>query len=272
MRPLVLSGWLTAALTLASASAWAQQAQPAEDPARVEEARNQYRNGVQAFQRNRFPEATLAFERSFRARPHPATLYNAAEARMRAGDQTGAIEQLRELLAMTSPAPDEALTTRARALAAQMGQNDLQPAATNAAPSCPECPRCPQAQECPEPLPPVRVRTRISPGAYVLAGASLALVGAGAAFFAIAVDNSSTYNDARLNTVPDGRAVREDLRAQGETYTILGVAGLALGVGAAAGAVYFFTHPREVPAAPTSTLASLRVGASLGGLSLSGQF
>jgi len=263
---------LTASLTLASASGWAQQAQPAEDPARVEEARNQYRAGVQAFQRNRFPEATLAFERSFRARPHPATLYNAAEARMRAGDQTGAIEQLRELLAMTTPAPDEALVTRARALATQMGQADLQPAAANNSPSCPECPRCPQAQECPEPPPPVRVTTRISPGAYALGGISLALVGAGAAFFAVAVDNAATYNDERLNRVPAGMAVREDLRAQGETFTILGVAGLALGVGAAAGAVYFFTHPREAAAPPTSTLASLRVGAWPGGLSLAGQF
>ncbi len=259
-------------MSLASASGWAQQAQPAEDPARVEEARNQYRAGVQAFQRNRFPDATLAFERSFRARPHPATLYNAAEARMRAGDQAGALQQLRELLAMTEPAPDEALATRARTLAGQMGQPDLQPAAAASSPTCPECPRCPQVQECPEPLPPVRVQTRISPGAYALAGVSLALVGAGAAFFAVAVDNSATYNDARLNTVPAGMAVREDLRDQGETFRILGIAGLALGVGAAAGAVYFFTHPREAPAPASSTLASLRVGPTLHGLSLSGQF
>lgn len=273
VRSLVASCSLSAALALGSSFAWAQQTQPAaEDPARVEEARNQYRAGVQSFQRQRFPEATVAFERSFRARPHPATLYNAAEARMRAGDQAGAIEQLRELLGMTTPAPDEELVSRARALAQQMGQTNLQAVERQAAPSCPVCPRCAEAPTCPPPPPAERVTTHTSPMAWALAGASLAFVGAGSAFFAVALDNASTYNDARLNDSAGARAVREDLKDQGELYRVLGIAGLVLGAGAAAGATYFFLHPREQSAAPASPMARLNVGVGLGGLSLSGQF
>ncbi|MBK8692131.1 MAG: hypothetical protein IPN17_07435 [Deltaproteobacteria bacterium] len=93
-------GSLALSLVLASSQAFAQQ--PAPDEPRLEEARAQYRNGVQAFQRGRFGEATVHFERSFRARPHPATLYNAAEARMRAGDTVGALKP-----AARAPGDDE---------------------------------------------------------------------------------------------------------------------------------------------------------------------
>lgn len=246
-------------------SAGAAQAQTNEDSANVEEARTHYRAGVQAFQRGRFAEAVLAFERSFHARPHPATLYNAAEARMRAGDNAGAVDQIRELLGMTSPAPDAELTTRARALAQQMGVSDVQPRRVET-PTCPTCPSCPPAPTCPPPPPPERVSTSISPAAYGLAGASLALTAIGAGFLGVAIDNASTY--ANTATPP---GLQQELRDQGETYRIIGITGLVLGVGAAVGAVWMFTHPRE-RTVPSPTAARVDFGIGPGGAVLSGRF
>lgn len=246
-------------------SAGAAQAQTNEDSAQVEEARNHYRTGVQAFQRGRFAEAVLAFERSFHVRPHPATLYNAAEARMRAGDNAGALDQIRELLGMTSPAPDAELSQRARALAAQMGTPDIAPRRVEVH-TCPTCPTCPPAPTCPPPPPPQRVTTSISPLAYGLAGASLALVGVGAGFLGVAIDNASTYANAA--TPP---ALQQELRDQGETYRIIGITGVVLGVGAAVGAVWMFTHPRErTQDAPMAARVDFGIGPS--GAVLSGRF
>lgn len=256
-------GSLSLSLLLLSTQAFAQ---PAPDEPRLEEARTQYRNGVQAFQRNRFGEATVAFERSFRARPHPATLYNAAEARMRAGDNEGALNQLRELLGMTSPAPDADLSTRARNLAGQMGERDLQPAVARVerAP-CPTCPTCPEAPSCPPPPPPEVVTTRIGGGAWALGGAALVLSAVGAGFLGVAIDNSSTYLDAGASLDLQTR-----IRDQGETYRTIGIVGLALGVGAAVGAVWMFTHPQERRAA--APVARLDFGLAPGGLSVAGTF
>lgn len=244
----------------------AASAQTNENPEQVEAARGFYRAGVQAFQRNRYPEAMVAFERSFRARPHPATLYNAAEARMRAGDTVGALEQLRDALAMSSPAPDEELITRIRNLAQQMGESNITPRRVEA-PSCPACPTCPPAPSCPPAAPTTqRVSTSISPAAYALAGASLALVGVGAGFLAVALDNANTYSNAATP-----RDLQLQLRDQGETYRIVGISGLVLGVGAAVGAVWMFTHPRErVEESPTAARVDFGVG--LGGAVISGRF
>ncbi len=263
MRQKLLSLTFSLATFAAAAPALAQPAQ-AEDPQRVEEARARYREGLQLFQRRQFAEATVAFERSFRIRPHPFTLYNAAEARMRAGDTQGALAQLRDLLAMTNPAPEPDLVQRARGLAQQMGEQNLQPT-PHETHECPSCPPPPPARECPPPPPPMRVTTQISPAAWGLAGASLALVGIGSAFLAVAVDNANTYADPLAP-----RALLAQLRDQGETYRIVGVVGLAAGVGAAVGAVWMFTHPRrtEEPAAT----ARLNFGVGPGSLSLSGTF
>ncbi len=266
-RPL-RPGLLFLVTALSAPAVFAQPAQPSGDEAaRLEEARNQYRAGVQAFQRNRFGDAVVAFERSFHARPHPATLYNAAEARMRAGDNEGALGQLRDLLAMTEPAPDAELVTRARTLAQQMGERDLRPAEPRAvARPCPECPPChQQVQECPPPPPPQRETSQVSPAAYGLAGASLVLVAVGAGFLGVAIDNASTYTNPLAP-----RELQDQMRDQGETYRIVGIAGLALGVGAAVGAVWMFTHPqRRTLMAPA---ARLDVGVSTQGLLLRGTF
>lgn len=269
LRPATAS--LALSLALLSSQAFAQQA--STDEARLEEARNQYRAGVQAFQRNRFGEATVSFERSFRARPHPATLYNAAEARMRAGDNEGALNQLRELLAMTSPAPDPDLAGRARNLALQMGERDLQPAVARveSAP-CPVCPTCrTETPTCPPAPAPEVVTTRISPGAYGLGAGALVLTAVGASFLGVAINNASVFSDIGAMQNRSGlREVQDQLQSQGETYRTIGIIGLALGVGAAVGAVYMFTHPQERRG--PAPMARLDFGISPSGVSLQGRF
>jgi hypothetical protein len=257
----------TAALTLVSATALAQNqpTAPSDDARRTEEARAQYREGIQLFQRRQFPEATLAFERSLRLRAHPITLYNAAEARMRAGDPQGSLQQLRDMLAMTAPAPDAELVTRARALAQQMGEQNLQPTPP-VQQECPACPTCPPQRECPPPPTPMREVASVSPAAWALAGVSLVGVGVGAGFLAVAIDNASTYEN---DLAP--RMLQEQLRSQGETYRIIGIAGLVVGVGAAVGAVWMFTHPRRTQE-PMPATASLRLDVGPGHLGLSGTF
>ena len=264
LRHATIASLSVSALLLAS-QASAQQAAP--DESRLEEARSQYRSGVQAFQRGRFGEATVSFERSFRARPHPATLYNAAEARMRAGDNEGALGQLRELLAMTSPAPDADLAARARGLAAQMGERDLQPtpARVESAP-CPTCPVCrAEAPSCPPPPAPEVVTTRVPGTAWALGGAAIVFSAVGAGFLGVAIDNAATYVDDGANL-----DLRTRIRDQGETYRTLGIVGLAVGVGAAVGAVWMFTHPQERRSSPS--VARIDLGVSPGGLSVAGTF
>lgn len=258
-------GYLSFSLLLISSQGFAQQ--PAPDETRLEEARTQYRSGVQAFQRNRFGEATLAFERSFRARPHPATLYNAAEARMRAGDTEGALGQLRELLAMTSPAPDADLSARARTLAGQMGEADLRPAPrlVESTP-CPSCPVCRlEEPSCPPLPPPELVTTRIRGVAWAMGGAALVFTAVGAGLLGVAIDNSSTYADNGASLELQTR-----IRDQGETFRAVGIVGLALGVGAAVGAVWMFTHPQEHRTA--AAVARVDFGIAPGGFSVAGSF
>ncbi len=269
LRPATLSFSLS--LALLSSQAFAQQA--GTDESRLEDARNQYRAGVQAFQRGRFGEATRSFERSFRARPHPATLYNAAEARMRAGDNEGALAQLRELLAMTTPAPDADLAGRARNLALQMGERDLQPAVARveSAP-CPTCPTCStETPSCPPAPEPEVITTRIGGGAYALGAGALVLTAVGSGFLAVAINNASVFTDIGAMTNRAGlREVQDQLQDQGETYRTVGIIGLALGVGAAVGSIWMFTHPQERRAqAPT---AGLNLGISPGGVALQGRF
>ena len=254
---------LPAFALLVSSTALAQTPPP-EDPARLEEARSQYRAGVQAFQRGRYGEATIAFERSFHARPHPATLYNAAEARMRSGDQVGALDQLRELLAMTAPAPEAELVTRARALAEQMGEHALQ-AAVRETHACPACPACQAAPVCPPPLPSHRITTHTSPLAWALAGSALVLVGVGAGLFAVAIDNSSTYNNQDTPM-----ALQTQLRDQGQLFRALGGVGLALGVGSAIGATLLFLNPRQHD--EVSTASRVQFGVSASGVVVGGTF
>lgn len=167
---------------------------------------------------------------------------------------------------MTSPAPDADLTARARTLAGQMGERDLQPtppAVVNT--PCPTCPTCPQAPSCPPPPPPEVVTSRIGGGAWALGGAALVFTAVGAGFLGVAIDNSSTYTDNGASLDLQTR-----IRDQGETYRTIGIVGLALGVGAAVGAVWMFTHPQERRVA--APVARLDFGIAPGGLSVAGTF
>ena len=266
VRSIIVTLTLASALSLAASEALAQQQPTPPTEAQVEEARNLYRTGVAAFTRGRFADAVIAFERSFSLRPHPATLYNSAEARMRAGDTPGAINQLRELLSMTDPRPDDELVNRARSLAQQMGESNLQARAPDTS-HCPACPTCPTCPTCPPPPAPVRITTQVSPAAWGLAGASLALTAVGAAFLGVAIDNSDTYNTYFNMGTTD--ALQSHLKDQGETYRIVGITGLVLGVGAAVGAVWMFTHPRERQSPAT---ARLQFGIGPSGMALGGTF
>jgi tetratricopeptide (TPR) repeat protein len=270
---------LSLSLTTLSAGALAQtggEAPPAgENAARLEQAREHYRNGVAAFRARRFGDAVVEFERSYRLRPHPATLYNAAEARLRAGDRERAVEQLRELLAMTSPAPDAATIERARVLAREAGVEDLQPAPREECPVCPVCPVCPPPRECPTCPPPRVVVPDRGPLPWVLAGGGAVALVAGVGFYSVALADAATYQDQRLNS-PMGLELRRELRDQGEAFRWVGLAGILVGLGAEAGAVYLLTRPPTAseratqsarPAAPIA-----RVGVAPAGVVVSGTF
>ena len=86
-------------------------------------------------------------------------------------------------------------------------------------------------------------------------------------FLGVAIDNSDTYNTYFNMGTTD--ALQSHLKDQGETYRIIGIAGLALGVGAAVGAVWMFTHPRERQAPVT---ARLHFGIGPSGMALGGTF
>jgi hypothetical protein len=209
-----------------------------DDAARLEEAREQYRQGVAAFRARHFGDAVVAFERSYRLRPHPTTLYNAAEARLRAGDRDQAVAQLREMLAMTSPAPDAQTVDRARALAHEAGVDDLQPAEHRDT-SCPACPTCPPQRECPTATVPQRVTVNHGPLPFVFAAAGFVFFGVGLAFYGHALADSSAYNSPNNNDP----TLQNSLRSVGVPFTWIGVAGIAIGLIAEAAAVFFYLHP-----------------------------
>ncbi len=247
---------LSALLASQTASA---QTEPAVDP-RVQEARDQYREGVAAFRARRFGDATVAFERSFRLRPHPTTLYNEAEARFRAGDRTEALEQLRRVIGMTDPAPDAATIERARVLAREGGIDDLQPLSPETH-ECPPVPQCPPQRECPV-CPPPSTRPAVEHGVvpYVLAGGGLVFVAMGMTFYGYALGDAYAYNHpSNPGNVP---ALDTALRDQGNTFRVVGLTSLLVGVAAEVVAVYLYTHPASPPAASSGPSAQPSDGSS----------
>jgi hypothetical protein len=253
-----------------------EAAQTPEDPARVAQARDQYREGVAAFRSRRFGDALVAFERSFRLRPHPTTLYNAAEARLRAGDREGAIDQLRQLLAMTTPAPDAQTVDRARALAREAGVDNLTPAENNT-PTCPTCPACPPQRECPS-CPTVQPSVQHGPLPYVLAGGSVAFLAAGMIFYGVALGDAGAYIDSRsVDNCPNNPAAPScaALRSQGEAFRWVGLTGIVLGVAAGVASVYVYTHPSphaDHPARRSGFRPVAHVDVAPNGLMVSGTF
>lgn len=223
------------------------QTPPGEDAARVEEARAQYREGVNAFRSRRYAEAAIAFERSYRARPHPTTLYNAAESRLRAGDREGAIQMLRDLLAMTDPAPDAQTVERARSLAREAGVEQLEPSPPPRG-DCPACPECPPVRECPPPPPPrvLAPPPPILPIALLTGGAVVLATGVG--FYSVALADSAVYNSPAASD-----ATRAEVRPQGEAFRWIGLVGTIIGVGLeVTGAVLLARPPSAAPASRSS--------------------
>lgn len=258
---------LAVSLTFLTPAAFGQT-EGADDPARIEQAREQYRAGVAAFRARRYGDAVVAFERSFRLRPHPATLYNAAEARLRAGDRERALEQLRELLAMTDPAPDQATIERARALAREAGVEDLQPAPPPTT-ECPACPTCPPPPECPRCPPPRVVQPDRGILPWALAGGGAVAFGLGMYFYSVALADANTYANPRTPI-----EVRRSLRDEGELFRWIGLAGILVGIGAEAGAVYLLTRPPTQERAVRRGIVSptARVDVMPNGLVVSGTF
>lgn len=228
----------------------ADVANPASAPseAQLTEARDQYREGVAAFRARRFGDAVVAFERSFRIRPHPTTLYNEAEARFRAGDRDGAMVELRRVLAMTEPAPDQGTVEHVRALAHEAGVDDLQPAAPSG-PSCPDAPVCPPQRECPVcPPPTVRPAAEHGPLPFILAGGGLALIATGMAFYGYSLGDAFAFNHPSNAQYPNP-ALDMALRDQGNAFRWVGFTTFILGLAAEGVAIYTYTHPSAPSAA-----------------------
>lgn len=238
------------ALALCTVAAPREAQAQTDDATRLEQAREFYRNGVAAFRARRYGDAVIAFERSYRLRPHPTTLYNAAEARLRGGDRERALEQLRDLLAMRDPAPDADTIERSRALAREAGEVDLR--ATPPPQVCPPQRECPAQTPCPEcPTPqPVAAPAGAVPLALVIGGS--VVLATGTAFYAAALAQSGAYNN------PDTPvSVRRGLASQGEAFRIVGLVGFIAGAATEIAGIYLLARtPPRPPAPPPSSAAN----------------
>lgn len=92
-------------------------AQPAHDP---QLAKEHFRRGVELVDAGRFEEAAIAFERAYRASPHPRVLYNVGLAYAAVDDPVRALDALERYLAATSDPPGESRRTRAEQLVRQL--------------------------------------------------------------------------------------------------------------------------------------------------------
>jgi tetratricopeptide (TPR) repeat protein len=266
----------TVSLAFATAVALAAPAvfaQPAEDQ-RIVEARNLYIAATQANQARRYGEAVVAFERSNRLRPHPRTMYEIAAARRRAGDNEGALQMLRDALAMTDPAPNDELLGLIRTLAGELGEPNIAPT-IQPTHTCPTCPTCPPERECPV-CPPATPTDRPSWTPVLLGVGGGVALGLGMAFYGAAIGESVAYNNQNAS-IP----LRMELKSIGETNRIIGLVGLIVGLGLEGTAIALTvtgrsraaasaTAPENRPAPRES--ARLRFDVTPNGLLVSGQF
>lgn len=251
-------------------------AQPAED-ARIVEARNLYIAATQANSARRYGEAVVAFERSNRLRPHPRTMYEIGAARRRAGDNEGALQALRDALAMTDPAPNEEVTGLIRTLANELGEPNIAPT-VQPTHECPRCQVCPPERECPAPPPATPVDRPSWTPVLLGVGGGVAL-GLGMAFYGAAIGESVAYNNQNAS-IP----LRMELKSAGETNRIIGLVGLIIGLGLEGTAIALTVTGRSraaTPAAPANgeetrsaprESARLRFDVSPNGVLVSGQF
>lgn len=222
----------------------------------------------------RWGEAVLAFERSLRQRRHPQTLYEIAFARQRGGDSEGAITALRDLLAMTDPAPSQELIDQARTLAREAGEPNLSPTPqTSGSTECPTCPTCPPQREC-EVCPPPQVVERVPMVPLILGAAGGVVLGLGAGFYGHALADSATYNSQNASI-----ALRQEIKPRGESFRVVGLIGVIAGLGleATAIALSFTNRPRPAAAQTTSSdraqaVRDVRVDVAPDGVVVSGRF
>lgn len=254
-------------------------AQNADDP-RTVEARTQFAAGMRARDARRWGEAVLAFERSLRQRRHPQTLYEIAFARQRGGDSEGAITALRDLLAMSDPAPSDDLVNQARTLAREAGEPNLMPTVASSSPTeCPTCPTCPPQREC-EVCPPPQVVERVPMVPLILGAAGGVVLGIGAGFYGHALGDSVAYNSQNAS-IP----LRMELKERGETYRVVGLIGLIAGIGLEATTVALSFTGRSRAAAPAqpsengertgdraTAIRDVRVDVANNGVIVSGRF
>lgn len=257
-------------LFLAAPAAFAQTS----NDARTQEARTLFAAGMRARDARRWGEAVLAFERSLRLRRHPQTLYEIAYARHRGGDSEGAISALRELLAMTDPAPSQELIDQARALAREAGEPNLTPPPqTSSMSECPSCPTCPPQREC-EVCPPPQVVERVPVAPLILGAAGGVVLGLGAGFYGHALADSATYNSQNASI-----ALRQELKPRGESFRLVGLIGVIAGLGLEATAITLSFTSRPRPSAAqtssndrTQAVRDVRVDVAPDGVVISGRF
>lgn len=262
---------IAAAVALAAPSAFAQ---PAEDQ-RIVEARTLYITATQANTARRYGEAVIAFERSNRLRPHPRTMYEIASARHRAGDNEGALQMLRDALAMTDPAPNDELLGLIRTLAGELGEPNIAPTVAQSH-ECPRCATCPPERECPV-CPPATPTDRPAWTPVLLGVGGGVVLGLGMAFYGAAIGESVGYN-SQYASIP----LRMELKSAGETNRIVGLLGLIIGLGLEGTAIALTVTGRSQPAraatsdAPArpreSARSRLRFDVMPNGLLVSGQF
>ncbi len=262
---------IATAVALAAPSAFAQAA---EDQ-RIVEARTLYITATQANTARRYGEAVIAFERSNRLRPHPRTMYEIASARRRAGDNEGALQMLRDALAMTDPAPNDELLGLIRTLAGELGEPNIAPTVAQSH-ECPRCATCPPERECPV-CPPATPTDRPAWTPVLLGVGGGVVLGLGMAFYGAAIGESVGYNSQNA-TIP----LRMELKSAGETNRIVGLLGLIIGLGLEGTAIALTVTGRSQPAraatsdAPVrpreSARSRLRFDVMPNGLLVSGQF
>ena len=104
-------------VVLVALSAGAQEASPEA----LEEARDQYSRGADAFAVGRYDEALIAFERAYERAPLPTLLPNIAACQEKLGQDASAAETLRKYLATPSVRDRASAEAQLHAIEARLG-------------------------------------------------------------------------------------------------------------------------------------------------------
>jgi hypothetical protein len=254
-----------AAAALAAPAAYAQTMSEA--------ARNHVREGLVAFEAERFADAARSFRRAHAISSRPELLFNVARAEAAAGNLPGAIEALTLFRDAGAPGFDrEALEQQLRALETQRAAQASREEAA-------------RAQNTPAPPPPPEVRTVIEPrwirveyrhstlnavGPWVTLGVGAAVGIVGIVQGVSASSNIGLLTDVNRGATPwsaSAQDARSSAPGQVTTAAVLGGVGGAMVVG---GALWLILRGRgdrhEVRTEPVLGLAPAGIGLSLSGV------